>query len=343
MEQKLVATQAGAHKGEKTRGGIGPNIVRALCGSGALAGRASGPPTADSRPRGQDARAPFHARAYSPPVGDERDRREPWVCRGPAARARTHGYWPQSPPPGAQCKRLPPARRRVTPVGVVAERPRHRAPPTPQEVLTLPHHPHAGGMPITAKHQRMPEACQRVAGGRSEAQTTGSRPKTARPLTRGRTNQPAGTPALPGPHPHAHSAGTAARRTRPNGTGAPPRRFHHQPAGTGALAGRRRDSRPFNTRARPFAPYRGRTRSPPNRGFGAVLRTTPAPTATRGHLINMWTSVVVLFRGVCIQLPFLQDGRSRGPDRRAVGFVGALFEGEAATCRWARPSVAVVA
>ena len=46
-----------------------------------------------------------------------------------------------------------------------------------------------------------------------------------------------------------------------------------------SVSGWPNNSRPFNARTRTFAPCRGRTRLPPYRGFAAVLRTAPAPTA----------------------------------------------------------------
>ena len=50
--------------------------------------------------------------------------------------------------------------------------------------------------------------------------------------------------------------------------------------GGGSLSGGCRTGAPGPALTRSFAPCRGRTLLAPNRGFVAVLRTTPAPTAT---------------------------------------------------------------
>ena len=113
--------------------------------------------------------------------------------RAKAPRATSPRVGPAPPPVArSQCADPPePARRpRVGSAPSPVARPqctdrpdparRPRVGPAPPPVARPPR---ASPRPL-----RMPEACQRVAGGRSAAQTTGSRRQSFRPLARGRTH-----------------------------------------------------------------------------------------------------------------------------------------------------------
>ena len=102
-----------------------------------------------------------------------------------------------------------------------------------------------------SRASRVPEACQRVARGRSAAQTSGRHAN--RPTTAG----VAQTAEAAGRNP-CHAIRPSTSPACPDG---------------------RTIAVPSMRHTRTFAPCRGRAQLPPHRGFAAVQRTAPAPTA----------------------------------------------------------------